>query len=190
MLLLTWTWRRTDSTERTFLVLQSDVPAGAAGFLHLKSCNDRAGCRDALLLNSNDHTRGSSGSVIWNVLLDYLGWGESSCRDDGFRGEVDMMMFLAGSGVSVLVHSTHVDLRAGFIDQTDVAIYVGRLQHSCSCQSCFCSEGKYWWLYNHKNWVYSPGNPQNLGSDWTTIYLCVCLTKLEPLQCSNDCEIC
>lgn len=75
MLLLTWTWRRTDSTERTFLVLQSDVPAGAAGFLHLKSRNDRAGCRDALLLNSNDHTRGSSGSVIWNVLLDYLGAG-------------------------------------------------------------------------------------------------------------------
>lgn len=56
-------------------MLQSDVPAGAAGFLHLKSHNDRAGCRDALLLNSNDHTRGSSGSVIWNVLLDYLGAG-------------------------------------------------------------------------------------------------------------------
>lgn len=56
-------------------MLQSDVPSGAAGFLLLTSCNDRAGCREAVLLNSNDHTRGSSGSVIWNVLLDYLGAG-------------------------------------------------------------------------------------------------------------------
>lgn len=56
-----------------------------------------------------------------------------------------MMMFLAGSAVSALAHSIDVDLEAGFIDQTDVAIYVGRSQpNSCSCQSCFCSEGKYW----------------------------------------------
>lgn len=35
-----------------------------------------------------------------------------------------MMMFLAGSGISALAHSTNVDLGGVFIDQTDVAIYV------------------------------------------------------------------
>lgn len=39
-----------------------------------------------------------------------------------------MMMFLAGSGVSTLAHSTSVDLGAVFIEQTDVAIYVCQSQ--------------------------------------------------------------
>lgn len=39
-----------------------------------------------------------------------------------------MMMFLAGSGVSTLAHSTRVDLGAVFIEQTDVAIYVCQSQ--------------------------------------------------------------
>lgn len=41
-----------DRLNRAFLVLQSDVPSGAAGFLLLTSCNDRlaAGTRCSLIL--------------------------------------------------------------------------------------------------------------------------------------------
>lgn len=60
-----------------------------------------------------------------------------------------MMMFLAGSGISTLAHSTNVDLGAVFIDQTDVAVYVCQSQpETCPPprQVYFCSEGKYWSL--------------------------------------------
>lgn len=56
-----------------------------------------------------------------------------------------MMMFLVGSGVSTLAHSTSVDLGAVFSDQTDVAIYVCQSQPK-TCPPVmffFCSEGKY-----------------------------------------------
>lgn len=50
-----------------------------------------------------------------------------------------MMMFLVGSGVSTLAHSTSVDLGAVFSDQTDVAIYVCQSQPKTCPPSCFFS---------------------------------------------------
>lgn len=81
----------------------------------------RAGRRVTLLSQSNERTRGSSASVIWNVLLDYLeagaGGGESSCGDDGFRGQADTTMFLAGSGIPALaqLHIPLVLIRGQFL---------------------------------------------------------------------------
>lgn len=48
-----------------------------------------------------------------------------------------MMMFLVGSGVSTIAHSTSVDLGAVFIDQTAVAIYV------CQSQPKTCAPIKF-----------------------------------------------
>lgn len=47
-----------------------------------------------------------------------------------------MMMFLVGSGIFTLVHSTSVDLGAAFIDQTDVAIYVRQSQPGPVANAC------------------------------------------------------
>lgn len=55
-----------------------------------------------------------------------------------------MMMFLVGSEVSTLAHSTSVDLGAVFSDQTDVAIYV------CQSQPKTCPPVMFFFLFRGK----------------------------------------
>lgn len=131
-----------------------------------------------------------------------------------------MMMFLAGSGVSTLAHSTRVDLGAVFIDQTAVAIYV------CQSQPKTCPPIKFIsvqrgnvgdshpktlsWMESicfNRYAVLNYGERFDPSNRWNTTahahtpqpgnpqnqpsFMCVCLTKVDtPWRCINDCEIC
>lgn len=74
----------------------------------------RAGCRvthSSFSLTSAHEVAAflSSGMFCSTTWKRGAGGGWSSCRDDGFRGQADMMMFLAGSGIPTLAQ-LHIPL--------------------------------------------------------------------------------